>query len=407
MSYLRDLLGEQTLLLHWPLGRKATKRKWGHLTSEIMNDPAYLERLEKGNIGVALGEKSCGLCAIDIDLDELVEPVVQANVHINLKDTLRTRGARGAVFWVRFVGNYPQKTFLLKTRTDDDAGEFRSTGSQSIIAGIHPDTKKPYTIIVPNSPLTIEYSSIRWPIEFQKFTDEEGRKEGTSLRSLQISMSSVSSTSSTLHPREPEIGKDIERAIAMCIPADPHQNHKLLFKLARALKAVENSRGIFFEQDELDAAFDKWYEHSIKSLRSGQSRDDYLFEFLDGWERVKYPLGEGVLEMAWDLARSSPLPTDIARVKSEQTLRLIVFCRELQRLVGDRSFYLSSRTVQRLFNLEHPTQAWRQLDGLCKLRILTLTKRGIKHANGQKGETNEYRYLPPIAEAGSEGESIL
>ena len=61
------------LLLPWPLGKKGTKRKWKHLTLEAMSDPAYLAKLAKGNIGVAQGSKSNGLCSIDIDHDDEID----------------------------------------------------------------------------------------------------------------------------------------------------------------------------------------------------------------------------------------------------------------------------------------------------------------------------------------------
>ena len=79
INELRDLLGHDVLLLHWPLGSKGTKKKWRHLTIESMNDPRYLEQLSTGNIGVVLGEKSGHLCAVDLDVDELVEPFLSAN----------------------------------------------------------------------------------------------------------------------------------------------------------------------------------------------------------------------------------------------------------------------------------------------------------------------------------------
>jgi len=55
---LRELLGHDVLLLAWPKGSKGTKIKWGHRTVADMEKPDYLAKLERGNIGVALGAKS-------------------------------------------------------------------------------------------------------------------------------------------------------------------------------------------------------------------------------------------------------------------------------------------------------------------------------------------------------------
>ena len=148
LPILTKLLGDKVVFIAWPKGIKGNdKKKWGYLTIDHMTKP-YLDKLKDGNIGVALGEKSGGLCAIDIDQDDLVQPFLDSNPC--LKATLQTHGARGRVFWVRFNGNYPKHMKKLKTQSGKPAGEFRSNGVQSIIWGIHPDTKKPYTHFTPS-----------------------------------------------------------------------------------------------------------------------------------------------------------------------------------------------------------------------------------------------------------------
>ncbi|MGA9779657.1 MAG: bifunctional DNA primase/polymerase, partial [Verrucomicrobiia bacterium] len=159
ISELRELLGQDVLLLQWPLGSKGTPRKWGHLTIEAMNDPRYLERLSTGNVGVALGEKSGHLCVVDVDVDELVEPFLSANPH--LANTLQTHGARGRVFWMRMRGNYPG-TFTFKSRSGLEAGEFRSHGSQSIISGRHP-SGQPYQVVNHSRPVVVEFENLNLP----------------------------------------------------------------------------------------------------------------------------------------------------------------------------------------------------------------------------------------------------
>jgi hypothetical protein len=103
VSELRELVGHDVLLLAWPKRSKGTKIKWGHLTVASMT-PAYIKKLERGNIGVALGAKSGNLIALDVDDDTLVAPYLALNPFLN--DTLQTRGARGRVFWLRMAGGY-------------------------------------------------------------------------------------------------------------------------------------------------------------------------------------------------------------------------------------------------------------------------------------------------------------
>ena len=122
--------------------------------------PAYLKSLAGGNVGVALGEKSGNLVALDVDADELVGPFIAANPIF--KTTLQTHGARGRVFWLRMAGGYPRTTKKLKDQACEDCGEFRSNGGQTIIHGIHPNGKA-YEVVNCARPVTVDFASIVWP----------------------------------------------------------------------------------------------------------------------------------------------------------------------------------------------------------------------------------------------------
>ena len=101
VKQLREILGDDVLLLAWPKGSKGLPKKWGHLTIASMT-PGYLAKLEHGNIGVALGAKSGNLVALDLDDHALIEPFLKLNPFLN--ETLQTHGARGRVFWFFNVG---------------------------------------------------------------------------------------------------------------------------------------------------------------------------------------------------------------------------------------------------------------------------------------------------------------
>lgn len=107
---------------------------------------------------------------------------------------LKTHGNRGCVFWVRLRGPYP-KTVELKTHDGKHAGEFRSTGYQSIIWGIHPDTHRPYEFILKKPVVEVEFNSIKWPDKIKKYpqcTEEDASHSVSSVSSVP-SVSSVSS----------------------------------------------------------------------------------------------------------------------------------------------------------------------------------------------------------------------
>src|SRR5262245_4536112 len=96
VNELRALLGPDVLLLHCKTGTKRPVGRWKGLKVECMQDPAYVSRLRRGNIGVVLGQRSGGLCSLDIDSDADIAAFHDLNESICR--TLCTRGARGCNF---------------------------------------------------------------------------------------------------------------------------------------------------------------------------------------------------------------------------------------------------------------------------------------------------------------------
>jgi hypothetical protein len=275
---LRDLLGHDVLLLHWPLGSKGTRKKWGHLTIESMHDPDYLEKLSTGNVGVALGAKSNGLCAVDIDRDELVEPFLASNPR--LSGTLQTHGSRGRVFWLRMLGDYPA-TFDLKTHAGakacTKAGEWRGNGAQSIIAGRHPGTRRPYRILVKKQPLEISFSEINfsWLEQTAETTRNGNFAEPLLVHINSHRLTSVDIRSHLLHPK-PDPKSDVwGLQIKGFLPTGTHQNHKLLFDMARSVKGIEQRTGTAASPEQLRAILNRWYEQAKEFCKPELSRDDY------------------------------------------------------------------------------------------------------------------------------------
>src|SRR5262245_65439742 len=78
------------------------RSKWKHLKLDSMSDPIYLTQLETGNIGVAQGNVSKGLCSIDLDVDAEIDSFLALNP--KLRTTLRSKGERGCNVWFRIVG---------------------------------------------------------------------------------------------------------------------------------------------------------------------------------------------------------------------------------------------------------------------------------------------------------------
>ncbi len=180
VTELRELLGHDVVLIPVHAGKKRPVHNgWTQTTLASMIDPAYVASLHRGNIGVALGANSGGLCAVDLDVDEDVEAFLTLNP--KLRATLRTRGARGAQFWVRLTGGYP-KLAKLKTYDGEDRGEWRSDGGQSVIHGVHEHGMR-YQRLVDAPPAEIAFDDIAWPEhlklpwikdEYERLVEEHG-----------------------------------------------------------------------------------------------------------------------------------------------------------------------------------------------------------------------------------------
>jgi phage/plasmid-associated DNA primase len=125
-----------------------------------MSDETYLKKLaDDCNVAVLTGVPSGGLCSIDIDDDEAVEPFLALNPR--LRETLRSRGRRGCNLWVRVEGGYPGLTTL--KRADGSAwGEWRSTGACTMIHGTHPEGMD-YGRVPEVPPVTVSFNDIVWP----------------------------------------------------------------------------------------------------------------------------------------------------------------------------------------------------------------------------------------------------
>jgi P4 family phage/plasmid primase-like protien len=160
LDELRELLGSKVILIPIPQGKKGPVIKgWQTIKLPQTETADYQRALSQGNIGVLLGAPSEGLCAIDIDADDELEGFLEINP--TLRNTLMSKGARGAQLWCKIEGYYPPLT-KLKTESGQDYGEWRADGGQSIVHGTHP-SGVPYKRLNDAPPLTIRFDQIVWP----------------------------------------------------------------------------------------------------------------------------------------------------------------------------------------------------------------------------------------------------
>lgn len=161
VNRLVSFLGEGVVLLPCEKGMKGPRgNAWPKTTIEKMRDPKYIRKLEcAGGIAVLTGEPSNGLCSIDIDDDEMIEPFLAVNPM--LRQTLCSRGRRGCNLWVRIEGVYPRPCDI-KQPDGSPWGEWRATGVCTMIHGVHPMGMS-YTRSPEVTPVTIRFEDIQWP----------------------------------------------------------------------------------------------------------------------------------------------------------------------------------------------------------------------------------------------------
>lgn len=159
LNEIRSLLGRRAVLLHVKHGeKKPAANEWQLTTLDQTLESGYEKRLLSGNIGVLVGRSSNGLCSIDIDEDSEVEPFLTLNPR--LRQSLRTKGARGCNIWVQIKGDHP-KGYKIKTNDGSDFGEWRADGMQTVISGQHPNGH-PYNFVVYKKPIAINFDEIIW-----------------------------------------------------------------------------------------------------------------------------------------------------------------------------------------------------------------------------------------------------
>ena len=377
---IRGLVGEDAVLIACRYRTKKSQGEWRNITSLDMNDPGYLDKLYgAGNLAVILGSASKNLISIDFDNDSALLDFQEANPDIS--NTLTTKGVRGANLWFRMDGDYPS-LFKIK-RHGEEIGEFRSEGGYTLIHGEHPDGVE-YSVDKQAPVVTVRYEDIIWPVGYDGCTDvcvtertestEEYRREGKGgggvLTGDQFDPNSI---------------------VTDFVPTAPHTNHKNLCGIARRVRAIEMKCERFAEMGELMDVFDAWYYKSTPFLRSDQSKEEYLGEFLDSYERVTHPEMDDILEVAMERLNSQPLPAEAesSRFPTLEFRRLIGLCYHLSELSVNGVFFLSCRSAEQLLNISNYVQAARWLRTLVRCGILRIHQEG----DTTKRRATRYTYV--------------
>jgi hypothetical protein len=390
VEQLRRLLGNDVLMLPWPRGSKGTKAKWGHLTVAEMAAPEHLAKLECGNIGIAQGEVSNGLCSIDFDDDEWMQRFLDANPL--LAGSLRTRGARGGNVWLRCVGAYP-RLFVLKTDDGTKVGEWRATGAQTIISGQHPSGCQ-YTFTVEAPPVAIAFDQIILPSGLRP---PKGISPHASKLPIVHSHSATQKHSHTVTQDTQAVDEiDCVLDVSPFIPTTRHKSDHLLFEMAGALLTWERQRGRKATAAEKQAVFREWWQRAKPHVDPAMDEVAYLAKWLSACKRRKYASDETPVQAAWIAAQTEPPPPEATAAydppMSEKMRLLVALCFQLQRVHGEQPFFLTCRDAGCLLETPFTTvHCWLQIladeDG--PYRVIKKVSTGSQAAR----TANEHRYL--------------
>jgi len=287
---------------------------------------------------------------------------------------------------VYFRGNVDQICSASKSggaiMTFDD-GELRGGGGYCILPPSTLETKSPYTwagkprgYYPPEFPLVDLRESGFIPCDREHRDDREDI--GHVISPLCPTLSSPSSLSQS----------DIELAIAKSLPEKAGQRHRMLFELARQLKAIPSLADASASQ--LKPYVKQWHVAARSVIRTKEFEISW-FEFAESWSKVKFPAGKGPIDMLFAQLNDTDLPEIAAQYENSKIRLLVALCRELQRASGNSSFFLSSRKAGDLIGVDHATAA-RWFHGLVLDGILRIAEVGSCSSH----KASRYRYLQPM-----------
>jgi hypothetical protein len=324
-----------------------------------------------------------------------------------LQSSLISRGARGANAWAQMVGPYPGIT---KIR---GFGEFRSTGSLTVIAGPHKSGVQ-YTLINAAPPVRLRYDEIIWPpgtpapaASLQAHRHDAGSSTGAippggSSPNLDTeSLRPAPLDTSLLHNSATIAGKlRQENQFRTTNPVLHHLGNSLLSSL---LPLQEGSRNIVLTQEVAPRLF------TACSLRAAMTILEHLvglnelggYPPSDAREKLAHALS-AMLDKYPGLLRNDEREIYLSLDKVERCAFRI--CRALAACETPAhpppKFFLSSGELSGRLLLGSSMEAWRLLKKFQRYQFITVLTPGLRRALGQAGRAAEYSWnlslAPPV-----------
>jgi len=363
---IRNLIGEQSLLLALPKGKKKPTINWSRLSHDRMKDAPYLEKLEAGNIAVILGKKSDDLCSIDFDSDEWLEVFLQCNIrNPAIAKTLRTRGKRGGNVWIRCRGAYPLKTQFLKV-LGESIGEWRAGGSYTVISGTHPEGGE-YGFTFEAQVAEIDFASINWPMGMKPPTMEDIEEQELPIHPQLDTEAQKHSGTEAQIPRSSDTQEiqEIQVVEGECL-FDPSPffakerktSNDLIWKMAGSLLTWRKRNGRDATDKEKLSIFMEWYPNSRDHLDPAHDEESYMMKWLEACLKRRQADDESAVTAAWEVVQNKPLPAVAVAMYpiplKPRAQKIVALCWHLAN-EGKRGFFLSCRDTAKLLKVSPET----------------------------------------------------
>jgi len=179
-----------------------------------------------------------------------------------------------------------------------------------------------------------------------------------------------------------EFSSAVNAVIQRTLPAAYGQRHRQVFELARALKGLLPSASA----RDLEGVVLKWHRLALPHISTKPFSETWI-DFLDSWQRVKFPKGvtmNVILEKA-----AATVPSCAMKAKYTTEIRLLVsICRQLQMNAGNGTFFLSCRMAGEMLGVSH----WMAARWLRLLVYEEILKRESDD-DLRTHQAAEYRYL--------------
>jgi len=178
----------------------------------------------------------------------------------------------------------------------------------------------------------------------------------------------------------------VDQAIDLTQPSGVGERNDKVFEFARALLAVPGLAGAGLPV--VRPMVRRWHERALPRIGTKPFEDSWA-EFIRAWKNAKLPLGVKMSEIL-SRAEAAPLPVEALNYESEEVRRLLVLCRELQRMHGAKPFFLACRKAGEALELDH-VSASRWLNVLVADGILEVVEKGRQAKSARRA--TRFRYL--------------